>query len=39
MFLNNLYPAWSEKNPVFHSACVNLSLFKDLNQSLFSLYA
>ncbi len=28
MFWNNLY---STKNPVFHSACVNLSLVKDLN--------
>ncbi len=31
MFWNNLYPTWQKKNAVFHSACVNLSLFKDLN--------
>ncbi len=28
MFWNNLYP---QRNPVFYSACVNLSLYKDLN--------
>ncbi len=31
MLWNNLYPAWSKKNPVFHSACVSLSLVKDLS--------
>ncbi len=31
MFWNNLYPTWPKINPNFHSACVNLSLFKDLN--------
>ncbi len=32
MLWNILYPAWSEKkNPVFHSACVSLSLVKDLS--------
>ncbi len=31
MFWNNLYLADRKKNLVFHSACVNLSLFKYLN--------
>ncbi len=33
IFWNNLYPTWSKKNLVCHSACVNLSQFqfKDWN--------